>query len=608
MTHGSYFKKVLWLLPAVIMMGFLLSLFGCKELGIGVEKAETGTISFIDFVNAVKIRGGNEGLIDFGGKKIGIGEKDVQTLKIKNSGTGDLVIKNMFFKGDDFSFVDGTNPDFPVIIPAGKTINNIYLEFNPKTSGSKTGQFFIDTGTAIHNFDLAGIGLWVLTLSVPVAGADSNNTIESPGTVNPGETKEFTSDTGVFTLKSVPDFLNEFVQWTVDSASTAPEFGNVNAKETTVVLESHTAMHATINSPFVKVPDDQANINTAISTASGAGQSVVISAGTHNVNYDINLLPGVPVYGGYDTGWVARSYKTPSDRTNATYATIINFTDTSHQIKSGKDIKNDVVFEGFTVQRSAASTVPLISATSATETVFRYNTLTGNGSGAAFEYNGASTLLTDNVITGGTGAGVYITNYSSPRLENNSITGGTNSGDYELTYGIKVSENSSPVIYKNTISGGTSSGTGGQAYGISADFECEPEIVGNTITGGSAGGNRGKTYGVYLINNGKGTIGYNNINGSNGKSVSCALYVAYGGNLYLDYNNIHTSGGTERYGIFIAQGGRVRNLLNNGIYDADTALVFDFFNGSFETIDDVNGYFHTDTNLDYKIDITIPDY
>lgn len=608
MINNSHSKKVLCLLPAVILLSFLLSLFGCKELGIGVEKVKPGNISFIDFLSAAKIRGGNEGVIDFGGKKIGIGEKDVQTLKIKNSGAGDLVINNMFFKGAPFSFVEGTNPDFPLTIPAGKTIDNIYLEFNPKTSGSKTGQFFIDTGNAVHNFDLVGIGLWVLTISVTASGADSNCTIESPGTVNPSETIDFTSDTGVFNLKCVPDFMNEFVQWTIDgSPDVAPVFDNVDAKETTVVLYSHTSMHATILSPFVLVSSG-GDINAAISTAytNGTGQSVAVSAGTYNVTGDITLLAGVPVYGGYNTAWSARSYKTPADRTNSTYATIINF-DATHSIKSGSGIDNNVSFEGFTIQRSAIGTAPLVSLTSDTKTVFRYNTITGNGSGAAVKYNGASALLTDNVITGGSGAAVYITNYSSPRVENNTITGGTNTTDYELTYGIEVSENSSPVIYKNTISGGAASGKGGQAYGVFADFECEPRIVGNTINGGSAAGSNGKTYGVYLINNGKGTIGYNYINGSNGKSAAYALYVAYGGNLYLDYNNIYTTGGTERYGIYIAQGGRVRNLLNNGMYDASTALVFDFFNGSFETIDDVNGYFHTDTNTGSAIVITIPD-
>jgi len=117
MSNSSYFKKVFRSIPVVIMLGFLLSLFGCKELGIGVEKVKPGNISFIDFLSAVKIRGGNEGVIDFGEKKIGIGDKHVQTLKIKNSGTGDLIIKDMFFKGDVFNFVEGTNPDFPIIIP-----------------------------------------------------------------------------------------------------------------------------------------------------------------------------------------------------------------------------------------------------------------------------------------------------------------------------------------------------------------------------------------------------------------------------------------------------------------------------------------------------------
>ncbi|GEM_PF-3076616 len=611
MSEDYYFKKIFYLLTVVMGAVLSLSLSGCKELSIGIEKVEQGNIVFVDFINATKIRGGNEGLIDFGGKTIGMGEKDVQILRIKNSGAGNLAINNMFFRGEMFNFVEGINPDFPITIPPGKTID-IYLEFNPQKGGEEKGQFFIDTGSAIHDFDLVGIGLWVLTISIPNTGADSNCTIESPGTINPGETKVFTSETGVFTLKCVPDMLYEFVQWTIDGTPDAsPVFENVNAKETTVVLYSHTSIHATINSPFVRVPDDEANINTAISTASSAGQSVVIRAGTYDVNYDINLLPGVPVYGGYNTTgtpWTERNYKTAADRTDSTYATIINFTDTTSNIKSGAGINNDVVFEGFTVQRSSGSSTPLISLTSDTKTVVRYNTLLGNGAGAAVEFNGASALISDNVITGGTGAAVYITNYSSPRVENNTITGGTNSTDYELTYGIKISENSNPVIYKNTVSGGTSSGTGGQAYGISADFECEPEIIGNTISGGSATGNDSKTYGIYLINNGNGTIGYNDINGSNGKSMAFAVYVAYGGNLYLDYNNIYTTGGSDRYGIYIAQGGRVRRLLNNGMYDASTALVFDFFNGSFDTIDDVNNYFRTDTNLGYRIDITIPVY
>jgi len=323
-------------------------------------------------------------------------------------------------------------------------------------------------------------------LSVPPSGADSYNaiecttiksTIESTDTVNPGETKEFASDTGIFNLKSTPDFLYEFVKWTVDGTpDVAPVFDNENAEETTVTLNSHTKIHATINNPFVRVPDDQADINTAIydckyNTNGGPQEiAVIISEGTYYVTGDITLLAGVPVYGGYQTNWPARNYKTPADRTNTTYATIINFTGNTSTIKSGSGIKSDVIFEGFTIQRSAASTTPLISLTSDTKAVFRYNTITGNGSGAAVKYDGASALLNNNVITGGTGAAVEITNSSSPDIENNDITGGTNSVDYKLTYGIKVSEKSSPVIYKNTISGGNSSGTGGHAYGIYRRF------------------------------------------------------------------------------------------------------------------------------------------
>ncbi|NOY07576.1 MAG: right-handed parallel beta-helix repeat-containing protein [Spirochaetes bacterium] len=608
MINNSYSKKVFRLLPAVILLSFLLSLLGCKQLGIGVEKVEPGSISFIDFVSAVKIRGGNEGVIDFGGKEIGIGGKDVKTLKIKNSGTGDLVINDMFFKGGTFNFVEGTNPDFPVVIPAGKTIDNIYLEFNPKTSGEQTGQFFIVTGTVTHNFDLVGTGLWVLTLSVPATGDDSNNEIVSPGTVIAGETKEFTSDTGIFQLKSNPGFLYEFVEWTVDGTpDVAPVFDNVNAEETTVVLKSHASMHATINNPFVRVPDDETNINTAISTANGAGQSVVIRAGTYNVNYDINLLAGVHVYGGYNTVWSSRNYKLPADRTDSTYATIINFTDTTSTIKSGSGIGNDVVFEGFTIQRSAASSIPLVSLTSDTKAVFQYNTIVSNGSGAAVKYDGASALLRNNEIQGGTGAAVFITNLSSPRVESNDITGGSNSADDSKTYGIEVSEKSSPVIYKNSISGGTSSGLRGQAYGIFNDFECNPIIVGNTINGGSAAGDSGKTYGVYLLDNGKGTIGYNDINGGSGNSLAYALYVGYGGNLYLDYNNIHTSVSSDGYGIYIGWQGRVRRLLNNAIYAAPAALLSEYLGDSYGTIDEVNDAYNTDTNTDSKIEITIPD-
>ncbi len=97
------------------------------------------------------------------------------------------------------------------------------------------------------------------------------------------------------------------------------------------------------------------------------------------------------------------------------------------------------------------------------------------------------------------------------------------------------------------------------------------------------------------------------IYGGSGNSAAYALYVAYGGNLYLDYNNIYTSVSSGGYGIYIGWQGRVRRLLNNGIYGAPTALLSEYLGDSYDSIDKVNKAYNTGTNKGSEIVITIPD-
>ncbi|MBI9108052.1 MAG: hypothetical protein JEZ04_14990 [Spirochaetales bacterium] len=598
------------LITAAVTAVILFTLTGCEIFN---PPLVSGQIEFVDYKEQQKIIAGNEGTMAFGEKLVGLGDRDVLPLAIKNTGEGPLVITNMYVKtiksepdeADIFSIIDGTFPDLPLSIPSGKTVNDIFLEFAPVTAGEFSGKVFIDTETDTYNLDLSGTGLWRLTLI-----GDPDGTITLPIEVDNGESLDITSSTGIFYLACETGFLREFNSWEVvspvvadplDPPANVMVFDNIKAKKTELVIKAHTSLTVDILNPYVLVPNDAADIQTAINNcaADNTKIAVVVRAGTYNVTGDITMKTGlvgaasnigIPVYGGYNAAWSVRSYKTPANRLDAAYQTVINITGSVNA--SGAALNNKVVLEGFTLTKQA-----------------------GGNDNALVVFNNSTTagLLYNTITAGGTNAsiGVHCTNSAAPLIRYNYINAGTTSADYSETYGIKITEGATPVIYKNSISGGSAGGTGSKSFGIFSDFECEPIVRNNAPTatdsygiyGGSASGSGGESYGIYIINNGKIIASYNDINGGAGGSAT-ALFANYGGYFKLYSNNIHTGGGTSRKGVRIGMSGRVYAFTGNGIYDCPDALLEEYFGGAMTDIDDVNDKFHVDTNTDAAVDLS----
>ena len=610
-------NKCLILLKAVLISSSIL-IAGCPRM----RMEEMGILTFPDFLDSTEIIGQVAGSIDYG--EVIAGEKVVYNLKISNTGTADFTITEMSFVNDRFRFVDNTAPDLPLIIPPGKTFDDIFLEFCPAAAGLQEGAFIVKSDIKKpQSFLLSGTGLWKLTLNVDALDRGS---ILKPIEVLQGETKEMTTALDNVELSAEPGFLFEFISWVVDSSEgDPPDFENDEAMVTTVTLKSHTEITADFDTPFRGV-DPGDNINTAINDCvpDGFPDAVILSVGTHNVDYNIIMKSTIPIYGGFnavlnpvitatDRKYKEPKYRDSSDPEGAAFATIINFTDTTSSIVcSGSSIAKDVLIEGFTIQRSSGSSTPLISCTSSATPIIRYNTIKGYGAGPALYCNNSNPDVKNNVISGGSGAdtSTALRCYSaSPWIEENILTGGNASGSYTKAYALKVEENSAPVIFKNTISGGNAPGTSGDAYGIFNDFECEPLIIGNTIDGGYASGSGGQSYGIYMVNNGNVRAGYNDISGGRGSSSAYSLYAYQGANLYLSTNNIFTEGGSDQYGIYLGTNGRLRKLINSALYDCDDAYIYIYLDpgNKCTTISEVNDYCHTDTNTGTRISITVPD-
>jgi hypothetical protein len=603
-------KKSLLIIGTVMTL-LIIILGGCE---IFVPPTLSGQIEFVDYKEQVKVIAGNEGTMEFGEKLVGFVDRTVLPLAIKNVGEGPLLITNMHVytietdisEADVFSFIDGTFPDLPLSIPIGKTVSGIFLEFDPDTAGEFDGKVFVDTNNGSYNLNLSGTGLWQLTLIGHLKG-----TITLPIEVNNGETKTITSSTGIFNLACETIPLSEFVSW-VDSgpAVPPPEFDNIKANKTDVVLKTHTTLTVDIRNPYVFVQkaaigaiDEFNDFQSAINycAATNTKSAVVVSAGTYDVAGDITMKTGVydagsgdevigiPIYGGYDTLWSARSYKTPANRLAPAYKTVINIDGSI--IASGSGLNNKVVIEGFTMTKGTSDDDALVEFTDSTTAGLQYNTMTSGGTDES--------------------SAVLCTNSSAPLIRYNYINAGISSADYSETYGIKITEGAAPVIYKNSINGGTAGGTDSKSFGIFSDFECEPIVRNNTpigvdsygIDGGLAPGSGGESYGIYIINNGKVIASYNDINGGSA-ATSTALFANYGGYFKLYYNNIHTESGTSGIGAKTGMSGRIYAFSNNGIYDCPDAMIEDYFGGALTSIDDVNDKFHTETNQDTAIDLS----
>jgi parallel beta helix pectate lyase-like protein len=568
----------------VLILSLLLFFSSCEFLA---NQASKGVLTLPDFSEYQSRFGGELGGIDYGGKTINLGTRAVEQVKLQNTGTGPLTIDDVYIEGTGFEFADNNLPDLPFTIPEGSSIDGIFVEFNPQSGGLFSGKLFIEANNQRRFVSLDGIGLWQLTLSVAAAGADSNGKITSPVVVLPAETEILTSPTGIFQLACEIEPLSDLVGWRVDAAAIAPEFENQTALNTEVQLFSHTEISleilvtwALVQTPAPGVPHGFVSIQDAIGFVEADPAFVGVAVSEFYVSTNdtaINLPAGVKLHGGYVGGFGGdRFYKTPQERID--YLTRI----TAPITVSGDAVDNNVMIEGFIIN----------------------NTVTvSNGSPALVQYN---------TITGPTPPetpiGLLSTTDATPLIRFNIISGGSTSADYSESYGLYVSEGSTPVIYDNVINGGQASGTGSESFAVFSDFECEVLLTGNTITGGTAPDSAGKSYGVYMINNGKIFAGYNNISGGSA-ATAYGMYVAYGGNLYLDYNNIHNNAGaTTRHAVYVGAQGRVRRMLNNGLYDSPDSLLYFYLPHSvYTTIDDVNDYFHTDSNSGSAITIEIPD-
>ena len=559
-------------------MLLIVFLAGCEVFNPG------GQIVFDDFTETSRISG-LTGAIDFGEKPVGTGAKAVESLKISNSGSSPLIITNVDVVGSCFQFVDGIKPDLPIEIPSGKTINDIFIEFLPDAAGSFEGMLFIETGSEAYYFSLIGTGLWQLTVTLD-SGDDGLVTL--PGIVNPGQSVVFESSTGEFELACELDFMREFVEWVVVSTHTAdnePLFGGdaddpalkAGYLKTDLIIRSHTEINPDISNPYVTVSSG-GNIQAAINTAAAGTQTAVaVSVGTYTLAGDLDMAEGISLKGGYNAGFTARAYKTPADRSNATYRTVINI---GGSISAASEaISDDVVIEGFTINKTATA---------------------GPGYDQAILLDSSSAGVYYNTVnSSGFAAGIHVTDSSKSVISGNVITAGDTTADYSETYGIMVTEESDPVLYKNIITGGSAGGTNSTAYGVFCDFDCVVKLIGNTIDAGSGT----ESYGIYMINNGKVIADYNDINGGRG-TTAYALFTNYGGNLYLTHNNIYTSGGDARYGVVAGFSGRLRLLTDSGIYDCESGLISTYLGGAVTQIDDVNDYFNTDTNIDSAITIS----
>ncbi|MBN2658859.1 MAG: right-handed parallel beta-helix repeat-containing protein [Spirochaetales bacterium] len=586
-------KSVLRIISILIGSAVILFTGGCDSISTG---SAGGEIQYVDFTGFEKIYNNQEGILDFGGKPVGTGDRAIQALKIKNIGAGDLIINNISLVGAAFSFVDGKGPGLPLLIPEGKTINDIFIEFSPDSGGDYEGKLFVEREGDTDCFDLTGQGLWLLTLTVAGSGDDSYGAIRSPVNVTAGNSVTIALPDAARLSCEINDFF-DLSQWSVLSNSgEAPVFENQSAKDTEVILKSHTEITLDILQSFVIVPDNTASIQSAIDTCSADSNllGVIVRTGTYNQNF--TMKAGAPLYGGYASSGSARDYK---NRT--LYQTIVNGSIGA----SGSVLDNSVLLEGFIINGH-------VSYSSGAGAGIQHNTINGQGGTPALSLNSVTSEVQHNIITGGSAAdqstALFVTGRSVPRLLFNEIHGGTTTADYSKVYVVRATEGAAPVLYGNTISGGTAAGAGSESFAVFNDFECEPLLRGNSISGGSAPGADGRTYGIYMVNNGKAVADYNEIDGGDGYEAF-ALYGAYGANFYLSYNNIFTSSAAgRRYGVYLGAQGRVRLLTENGLYGCpDSMLHTSIPDTDITDIEAVNDYFHTDTNRASAISYTIPE-
>ncbi len=350
---------------------FLLTAAAVSSLLTGCDNLLTeppGQLYFPDYSEQQKLVGGNGGLMDFESILVQLGDRAILPLSLRNSGEGPLKITNLSITtmsvpssnpadaAEPFSFVDGTFPALPLVIPAGMTVNDIFVEFAPETAGDFSGKLFIQTEGVSYYIDMIGTGLWQLTLNGSADGVltiladDPADNVVIDGVL---ETGTATSSDGVFNILCEPAFLRQFEQWQASGASLAADmdFDNAKAVKTTVTLNTHAELEASILNPFVFVPDDYPDLQNAITycaahlndaTPATRKIAVIVRAGSHSVG-NAAFTADVPVYGGYDSSWSSRAYKTVADRTNSTYKTTLNVSGTITLSGSGITLYSKVL-------------------------------------------------------------------------------------------------------------------------------------------------------------------------------------------------------------------------------------------------------------------------
>ena len=131
--------------------------------------------------------------IDFG--SIDINSDSVSTLKISNSGTGNLIINNYSIAGSnagDFTLSNNTIPD--TLLP--KDSINLSIKFTPQTSGNKNALLLIlnNSLSGSDTVQLLGKGASIISVELPVnnnIGQNTDLTINPPPGFNFNNNKLF---------------------------------------------------------------------------------------------------------------------------------------------------------------------------------------------------------------------------------------------------------------------------------------------------------------------------------------------------------------------------------------------------------------------------------
>ncbi len=586
-------------LTVVLMLILLFT--GCEIFTPG-ESAGL-TFSGYDEGSSESVIKGYIGELDFG--EIILGESLEASFAIENTTESDIVIESILIDEDSAFSISSGLPEFPYTIEAGASKEDLVLQFSPAALGYYSELLSVTAEGREYLLGLSGEGQLQLTVTGDdniacdiIVDDDTDNKITATG-----EIKTFTSSTGVFVLTCDVGNVSELVEWHLDSSHTAdfePVFGNQEAANTTITIRENTEITADVDSLFSFVPQTNSitAVQTAIDTAYSNGDSIALDKATYTLTGDLTIPAGVKLCGGFTNATTRNDdYKDSESRESGTTIEI-----TGSIIVDGEDIGEDVVIEGLTIIKSGSgnSAAPIIISSSASP-VLQYNTITG-GSGRA------------------EASAVSVESYASPKIQYNIILGGTSSvsaaeltsdGDDEdnyKTYGIMITDGACPVIYANEeISGGTALGVGSTSFAIYSSSEAAVtsnyvDIYGNAlISGGTASGSESQSYGIYFINNGSCKIAFNNICAGTDADSSICAYTAYGGNLYMYYNNFYNASTAIKTG----SNSRVRKLYNNG-FDSPDVFLDDFWDGEVDSVSDLNERTFTSGNDDERITITVP--